>query len=152
MKEEVAMARKFEVFDRFGNPVDDDIVPDGGRVRVSMMARDGLSPLQRAIAEDKAARVAFDDSAARHQLGPVVLTDQAGRDRKAEAYRQMCDELVNGWRRPSAEPAVTAASNLWKTNNMNDREVARLHDTGDPVRDAYLDYVADLTSAWQRGR
>jgi hypothetical protein len=43
MKEEAAMARKFEVFDRFGNRIDADIVPDGGRVRVSMMARDSTS-------------------------------------------------------------------------------------------------------------
>ena len=85
--------------------------------------------------------------AARHQLRPVVLTDQGGRDRKAQAYGTMCAELQDAWKTPSSS-AVTEASNLWKTG----REVARLHDTGDPVRDAYLDYVADLTSAWQRRR
>jgi hypothetical protein len=35
---------------------------------------------------------------------------------------------------------------------MNDREVARVHNAGDPLRDAYLDGVADLTTAWARRR
>src|SRR5262245_16999063 len=146
MKEEAAMARKFvEVFDRFGNPVDDDIVPDGGRVRVSMMARDGLSPLQRAIAVDRAARVSFSDALCRHQPGPVSLTDRAGIERKAQAYVDSVRDLTEAWRNPPS-----SASDAWKTNNMSDREVARVHNTGDPVRDAYLDGVADLTTAWAR--
>ena len=127
-------------FDRNG------LLKDGRTTRVSMMARDGLSDVQRAIMADKATRQ-FDDSGCRHRLGPAVLTDQAGRERKAKAYAAMCAELQDAWKTPSS-PAVTEAS----TNNMNDREVARVHDTGDAKRDAYLDYVADLTSAWQRGR
>ena len=49
--------------------------------------------------------------------------------------------------------SVTEACDAWKTNgNTNDRECARVHNTGDARRDAYLDSVADLTSAWSRGR
>src|SRR5262245_21600049 len=144
MKEEAAMPRKFvEVFDRFGNPVDDDIVPDGGRVRVSMMARDGLSPLQRAIAEDKAAR-RFDDSAARNQPGPVYC-DAAGRERKAEAYRQMCDELVNAWRTPSAPlPAAGAGDDATPARPVYDAAERRRIKAA-----AYQQMVDEMTSAWK---
>lgn len=140
---EAAMARKFEIVDRHGNPVDDDIIPDGGRLRVPMMARDGLSDIQRAIMDAKAAR--FDDTAARHQPGPIYC-DTAGLERKARAYADSVRDLTEAWRTPPSLP------DAWKTNNMSDREVARLHITGDAKRDAYLDYVEDLTSAWQGRR
>ena len=130
-------------FDRNG------LLKDGRTTRVSMMARDGLSDVQRTIMADKAARQ-FDDSGCRHQLGLRYLPTRLG----ASARQSLrCDvrRTPDAWKTPSS-PAVTEASNLWKTNNMSDREVARLHNTGDARRDAYLDYVADLTSAWQRRR
>ena len=139
-----AMARQnYEIVDRVGNPVDDDILPDGGRLRVPMMARDGLSDIQRGVIEDKMCR--FDDSAARHQPGPVYYDRSAA----MEAYERAKAEAQDAWRTPSA-PAADHAVTEAKTDNMNDREVARVHDTGDPVRDAYLDGITDLTSSWQR--
>ena len=65
----------------------------------------------------------------------------------------MCDDLQNAWRRPSvaADHAITEA-NAWKPNNINDREVGRVHNTGDAKLDAYLDNVEDLKTAWARGR
>jgi hypothetical protein len=138
--------RNYEIVDRYGNPVeDDDILADGGRLRVPMMMRDGLSDVQRSVAA--AARVGFDDTLARHQSGPVPLTDRAGLDAKARAYADSVKDLTEAWRNPPP-----SASDAWKTNNMSDREVARVHNTGDPVRDAYLDGVADLTTAWSRRR
>src|SRR5262245_61170042 len=143
MKEEPAMPRKFvEVFDRFGNPVDDDIVPDGGRVRVSMMARDGLSPLQHAVAEDKASRVAFDDSAARHQLGPVVLTDRAGIERKAQAYVDSVRDLTEAWRTPSAAPATGTRDATPARPTYDAFEGRRRKEA------AWREMVDEMTNAW----
>jgi hypothetical protein len=62
----------------------------------------------------------------------LVIRDHECREARDEYVQQLCD--------------------AWKGNNTNDREVAREHNTGDAVRDAYLDQVADLTSAWQRRR
>jgi hypothetical protein len=47
---------------------------------------------------------------------------------------------------------ITELCDAWKGNNTNDREIVRVHDTGDAVRDSYLDQVHDLTTAWSRGR
>ena len=127
--------------------IDDDafdergLLKDGARVRVPMMMRDGgMSDVQRAVAE--AAGVRFDDSACRHQPGPARVVDQAALDARVEAYRQMVRDMDY---RTAPKPPAPAADHV-----MNDREVARVYDTGDPVRDAYLDSVADLTTAWQR--
>ena len=88
--------------DRYGNACR-RMLPDGA-ARVPLMMRDGMSPVQRAIMEDKVRR-GFDDSQARHRPGPV-FTDAAGLERKAEAYRQMCDDLQNAWRTPAADDAA----------------------------------------------
>jgi hypothetical protein len=91
---------KYEIRGRHGRLVeddDDDILPDGGRMRVSMMARDSMSELQRSVMADKAARM-FDDSAARHQAGPVTLTDEAARAARREAYLDAKRELGDAWR------------------------------------------------------
>jgi hypothetical protein len=184
------------------------LLKDRHTTRVPLMMRDGMSPIQRAVMEDKAARVGFDDSAARHQPGPVHC-DAAGIERKAEAYRQMCAELQDAWRTPSADAdlrgqkpgdacsingapgrmnarlecvpnrrdAVHDAAegrrikqeaydamcrdmvNAWKNprapawkGNTNDREVVRKHNTGNPIADAYMDQLDDLTTAWSRKR
>jgi len=37
-------------------------------------------------------------------------------------------------------------------DGTNDREVARIHNTGDARTDAYLDQLHDLTTAWSRGQ
>jgi hypothetical protein len=144
------MTSKFEIVDRFGNPVDDDvdILPDGGKLRVPMMLRDAdtLTPMrlaQDAVARRFGLRHALD----LHQPGPRFCTDAAANDAKRQAYLDSVRDLTEAWRNPPP-----SASDAWKTNNMSDREVARVHNTGDPVRDAYLDQVADLTSAWQRRR
>ena len=53
-------------------------------------------------------------------------------------------------RREAYADAVTEASNAWK-GNTNDHEVARIHNTGDPVADAWLDQKYDLENSWHRG-
>src|SRR6476646_10344383 len=115
------------------------LLKNGRTLRVPLMMRDAdsLSEVQRAVMRDKAARGYGLVDAARHQPGPCCCTDQAANDARERAYQE----------------AKREAQEAWKTNNnMTDWEVARVHDTGDPVRDAYLDGVADLTTAWSRKR
>ena len=137
---------------------DDDLderglLRDGRRIRVPMMMRDsadGLTDLQRSVRDHFApARVvdALGDSGlALHRPGSRYLV--AGAGTVDHAKQVMADHM----RREARDQYIADLQDAWKGNNTNDREVARLHDTGDPVCDAYLDQVADLTSAWQRRR
>ena len=137
---------------------DDDLderglLRDGRRIRVPMMMRDsadGLTDLQRSVRDHFApARVvdAFGNSGlALHKPGPRYLV--AGAGTVDHAKQMMADHM----RREARDQYVADLQDAWKGNNTNDREVARLHDTGDPVRDAYLDQIHDLTTAWSRKR
>jgi hypothetical protein len=53
-------------------------------------------------------------------------------------------------RRDARDEFIHTMCDAWK-GDVSDCEVARIHDTGDPVRDAYLGSVVDLTTAWSRG-
>jgi hypothetical protein len=146
------MAGSYDDDDDDQDPFDQNgLLRDGRRLRVPMMLRDAdsLTPLQRAVAEDAVARrFGLRHAADLHAPGPRYCTDRAGLERKARAYAEMVEDMTNAWRTPAAHHGVTDAS----ARKTNDREVARVHNTGDAKRDAYLDYVADLTSAWQRRR
>lgn len=144
--------RRHEKFDRHGRPVvdDDDVLRDGETLRVPLLMRDGLSPLQRAVAEDKAA------------CG-VTVVDGLGRPaghRPGACYLRTVPHTVDHavavtWehlRREAYVDAVTEASNAWKGNDISEREVARVHVTGDPLADAWLDQVHDLQNGWSRRR
>jgi hypothetical protein len=149
------MTRKL---DRDGRPIEDeeDVLRDGETFRVPMMLRDGstvdLEPWQADWVH--ASRLGLDDGLALHRPGPRYCTDQAGLDAKVQAYAEMVRDMCGAWKSPARPPAGSAAdvihepSDAWKGNH----EVARVHDTGDAVRDAYLDSVADLTTAWSRRR
>jgi hypothetical protein len=147
------MARKnYEIFGRDGRIVDDDddVLRDGQTLRVGMMMRDGLSPLQRTVVEDKAARgVTVVDGLGRpagHRPGACYLRTVPHTVDHAVAVTQ--EHL----RLEAYADSIRELCDAWKGNNSNDREVPRLHDTGDAVRDAYLDSVADLTTSWSRKR
>jgi hypothetical protein len=62
----------------------------------------------------------------------LVVRDHKCREARDEYVQQLCD--------------------AWKGTGTNDREVSRAHNTGDARIDAYLDSVADLTTAWSRRR
>jgi hypothetical protein len=147
------MPKRYAEYDDDNNLDENGLLKDGRSVRVPMMMRDsadGLTDLQRSVRDHFApARVvdAFGDSGlALHKPGPRYLTAGAGTVdhavqaarayNRAEAYRVSVQEMCDAWRSP----------------NVSDREVARVHDTGDAVRDAYLDSVADLTTSWSRKR
>jgi hypothetical protein len=98
-------------FDRHGNPIEDDVLPDGGRLTVPMMLLDGtvaeLEDWQRAIVW--AHRFGLNDAADLHRPGPRRCSDE-GTAAKAKAYQQMCDALQDAWKQlpptPPAEPRV----------------------------------------------
>jgi hypothetical protein len=54
-------------------------------------------------------------------------------------------------RRRAYADSVCELQDAWKSSGPSDREIQRIHDTGDPVRDAYLDQKYDLETAWSRG-
>jgi hypothetical protein len=129
------------------------LLRDGGRIRVPMMMRDsddGLTDLQRSVRDHFSPAMvvdAFGDAGAGlHRPGSRYLV--AGAGTVDHAKQVMADHM----RREARDQHVADFQDAWKGNNTNDREVARVHDTGDAVRDAYLDQVADLTSAWERRR
>jgi len=144
---------KRQQHDSDDDPFDErGVLSDGGRIRVPMMMRDsddGLTALQRSVRDATAPlRVvdAFGNSGlALSRPGARYLT--AGTCTPDHAALVMRDHL----RREARDEYVAALQSAWK-NGTNDREVARVHDTGDAVRDAYLDSVADLTTAWSRRR
>ncbi len=134
-----------DVFDERG------LLRDGGRIRVPMMMRDadGLTDLQRSVRDHFApARVvdAFGDAGAGlHRPGSRYLV--AGAGTVDHAKQVMADHM----RREARDQHVADLQDAWKANNTNDREVARVHDTGDARTDAYLDQKFDLENAWHRG-
>ena len=58
--------------DRKATLVDREMASDGGKLRVPLNMRDGMTPVQRAVTDDKAARQ-FDESQARHRPGPIYI-------------------------------------------------------------------------------
>jgi hypothetical protein len=127
------------------------ILRDGRRVRVPMQFMDSM---QRAVRERFGSGPSIADShilvvdafgkPAGHRPGPCYLripehmTDHAiaaAQDHnRAQAYADFVASLQDAWK-----------------GDSNSREVARLHDTGDPINDAYLDQISDLENAWAKG-
>ena len=153
------MARRHDddAFDENG------LLRDGGTARVSMLMKDADAFLVPAVMKDDegkdvhleswqrnvlyAHRLGLNDSLDLHRPGPRFCTDAAALEAKEAAYQQMKRELQDAWH---PAPAAAASGDDVIRVYTNDREVARRHNTGDAVRDAYLDSVADLTSAWSR--
>jgi hypothetical protein len=128
------------------------ILKDGERMHFSMMAMDGggeVLPRNAASTVDTGAPLrvvdAFGNSGlALHKPGFRYLT--AGTRTPEHAALVMRDHL----RREARDEYVVDLQDAWK-NGTNNREVARVHHTGDARLDAYMDQVHDLTTAWSRG-
>jgi hypothetical protein len=157
------MARRHDDDDEFD---DDEVLRDGHRLHVRMM-QDGLVPVE--LSDGTTARLApwqhaaliaarhglaDDGSMALHRPGPRYAADQAGFDAKAQAYAEMIADMENAWRKPPGEPAdvVRELCDARKAKTNDEREVERKHNTGNPVADAYMDQLEDLTTAWVRKR
>ena len=81
-----------------------------------------------------------------HKPGSRYLT--AGTRTPEHAALVMRDHL----RREARDQYIAELQDAWKSTGTNDREVARIHNTGDARIDAYLDQLHDLTTAWSRRR
>ena len=142
-----------QLYDDDDNLDENGLLKDRRSVRVPMMMRDsadGLTDLQRSVRDHFApARVvdAFGD-AVLACISPGARYLVAGAGTVDHADQVMRDHM----RREARDQYIADLQDAWKGNNTNDREVARVHNTGDAVRDAYLDQVHDLTTAWSRKR
>jgi hypothetical protein len=173
---ESTMAKQYEILDRHGRLVEGDIIPDGGRLRVSMMMKDSMSPVQRAVAEDAEARRfpvvdAFGRPAGRRPgacyLRPAAdgspeRAAQIARDHmRQEAYEDSVRDLEDAWRQPSptspAEPRASVTGSGGARGQMripDERQdcVPRTMSLADAqaIRDAaYEQSVRELTDAWK---
>jgi hypothetical protein len=135
---------KAVIYDRHGNVVDDDVVPEGGTLRVPIPFMDALSaPMQRAFAD--AALPAVRDglgNPAGHRtgfvFGPRELTADA-----ATAYSGFKARLADAWRSPSAR--TRSAPRHGEDDRNDDRESVT------DAAAAYADYCTRVANAWRAG-
>ena len=128
------------------------LLKDGRSVRVPMMTRDhdaGLTELQRSV-RDHFAPVTLVDSFGNSGLalrkpGARYLIAGAGTGDHARLV------TADAIRADAYADSVRAACDAWRGPNASDREVARVHNTGDARTDAYLDQKYDLENSWHRG-
>ena len=125
------------------------VLKDGRSVRISMMRDSDLTELQRSV-RDHFAPVTMVDSfgdsgLALHKPGARYLI--AGTGTGDHARLVTADHV----RREARDQYVADLQDAWKGDNTNDREVARVHNTGDARTDAYLDQKYDLENSWHRG-
>ena len=160
------MAKQYEILDRYGRIVEGDVIPDGGRLRVSMMMKDGMSELQRAVAEDAEARRfpvvdAFGRPAGQRPGacyqrpapdGTPERAAQIARDQmRQEAYAQSVLDLEDAWRKPLATPPIEPRANITGDRERRD-DVPPTMSLADAqaIRDAaYEQSVQELTGAWK---
>ena len=135
---------------------DDDILRDGGRVRVPMMLKDGttvdLEDWQREIVW--AHRFGLDDAADLHRPGPRRCVDQTALDAKARAYEDSVKEMCDAWKQPPPTPPAEPRANVTSIGRGADAVPrGQVYDAveGQRVKDeAYRAMVNELTTAWQR--
>jgi hypothetical protein len=71
----------------------------------------------------------------------------AGAGTVDHAKQVMADHM----RREARDQYIAELCDSWKSTGTSDREVARMHNTGDARTDAYLDQKYDLENSWHRG-
>jgi hypothetical protein len=123
---------------------DDDILRDGQRLRVPMMMRDHLTPLQRAVLDHNT--VVVDDSGDTALNRPGYRYIQ-GMDRSEEARNDYIRDTMNAWRSPPPTPP-TAPPTGTVPNDTPPRFMDAVQ--AEEIRHkAYQDYVARLCDAWR---
>jgi hypothetical protein len=166
---------RIEVLDRHGHVIDTDVVPDGGRVHVPLMLRDGDEDLissrsarrrRKVQQRDPEGREAGtyeeeEDSAMRIEtdMAPMIvdafgLTDGLSRpgSRHLHSGRKTLDEVTREVMRDEARrDGVADLCDAWKGGG-SDRTIPVKRRTADAIADAWLDGVEDLVSAWSAGR
>jgi hypothetical protein len=169
---------KHEIHDRFGNLVEraDGVLQDGDSIRVPLLLRDAVAkdavrrrhrtvqrdPRGHELSTWETEEIEEADSVKDNSAAPLVVDSygQAAGYRPGPCYAKpaaagTADAAVQvtarAMRDEARRDAVVDASSAWR-GNAGDREVARVHDTKDELANAWLDQVADLTSAWSGGK
>jgi hypothetical protein len=92
------------IVDRNGYSIDDDVVPDGGALRVPMPFMDALGEATRRVARGDAALPPVYDglgNPAGHRAGFVFGPDELTAD-AAAAYAEFKARLADAWRQPAS--------------------------------------------------
>jgi hypothetical protein len=125
------------------------VLKDGERMHFSMMAKDSggeVLPARDAATSPLRVVDAFGNSGlALNKPGARYLTADAGTPARAALV------MRDHQRQEARDLYVTELQDAWRSTGTNDRGVARIHNTGDAVRDAYLDQKHDLENSWHRG-
>jgi hypothetical protein len=164
--QEVSMP-KYLKFDRNGAPIedDDDILRDGQRIVVPMNMRDGMSELQRAVAEDKARRgdgIGLVDALALHKPGQRFSVDAAARTHVEQVYQDEKRKLQDAWRTTTVrgqQPGDQCTID-GQPGHLNHRlecvpdqrqDSVMTTDQAQAIKDAaYNAMVAELQNAWRK--
>ena len=138
---------------------DDDVLRPGQTLRVPMMFRDGMSPMQRSVvdakmARDVAKRFGLNDALDLHKPGQRFCTDQAARARVEQARAEWIDEMTTAWQRqPDAAPPAGAINGadgrLVRRGDLPMCEPVR-QDAMDARERAYREMFDDLQNAWRQ--
>lgn len=139
------------IYDDDYNP--DGVLRDGESLRVSMFAMDTAwrgkpvgDAMPHELKTDAMLVDAFGDASVAAMSRPGARFLRAGSHTVDHAHLV----TANLMRAEAYHDGVQQMCDAWKSTT-NDREVPRIHDTGDPVADAYADFVHDLENAWHRG-
>ena len=123
------------IIDRHGRTIEDeDIVPDGGRVRVALPFMDHLPPeVRRALGLCDASVHDGMGHPAGHKPGYIFGGDRSSYSNAREHYIR---ELQDAWRSKRIEASST-----------NERSTS-----GDAKVDAYTEYRQRISNAWRTAR
>jgi hypothetical protein len=143
---------------------ENDILRDGQRLRVPMMMRDHLTPLQRAVLDHNTVVVDDCGDTALNRPGYRFIR---GMDRTAvhEAFDQYCRDTAEAWQGRDADtgryPLSAGEGSACTINGAPGtlqresdylvcRPTAATPGDADPRAAAYRDYCDRLTNAWRR--
>jgi hypothetical protein len=120
------------------------VLKDGERLRFQLELMDSV---QRDIAGTRSETVVLDGGGRPAGSRPgqrYLATDTSTTDHAVQVAREFNREAAYA-------DGVREMCDAWRGTNRDLYEVPRVHDTGDPKCDAYLDSVYDLQNAWHRG-
>jgi hypothetical protein len=117
------------------------VLKDGRKIRVSLMMRDGMSPLQRAVAQHSVAMRLHDGfgGPVGHKPGYVFSTDASLNDAKERAYAAYDAELCEAYKHPQG-----CCGDIEASDEAHDARAVM-----DKRARAYAVYDADLANAWR---
>ena len=120
---------------------DPDIVQDGETVHVPMMARDSLSPLQRAVMDGRAGHEGLIHTGDGFRPGFVMLADASARDAAENARKEMIAYVRNAWKGQGAD----------NDEQVDDaRPMLDAAEAERRVADARDAWITEMQNAWKK--